>query len=160
MLHSDPTEEDEPELFALRQGDEPPFGSNRSCLWRCTNILSAPPRPGVFLSPKPSDVMAAVIVTVPCLPSCPGGVRITPGVGQGSTIWAIDQTDEDQYLYPGELAAVSRLMAHQLRYDSLAADATSGEVRDMSAPFLITGDITVCPNTLSKLFSIRIDCYG
>ncbi|OIW23216.1 hypothetical protein CONLIGDRAFT_637699 [Coniochaeta ligniaria NRRL 30616] len=138
----DPVEADEPELFALRQGNEPPYGSHRSCLWRCTDILTAPPRPGALGSSKPSDVLAAVIVTVPCLTGCPGGVRFTPGIGLESPAWAIDAADEDEYLYPGELAAISRLMAHQLRYDKLLADATGGQVTEMSAPFLITGDIT------------------
>lgn len=156
ILRSHPAKVDEPELFALRQGNEPPYNSRWSCMWRCTDILSAPARPGAFLSPKPSDVMAAVIVTVPCLTGCPGGVCMTPGIGQESTTWAIDAADEDLYLYPGELAAVSRFMAHQLRYDKVAADAAGGQVTNMSAPFLITGDITVSLHLVPTLQPHRV----
>ncbi|OIW23317.1 hypothetical protein CONLIGDRAFT_142234 [Coniochaeta ligniaria NRRL 30616] len=51
---------------------------------------------------------------------------------------------DDQRLYPGELAAVSRLMAHQLRYDKRIhdgiRDGVLDEVRDKG--FHITGDVS------------------
>jgi hypothetical protein len=54
-----------------------------------------------------------------------------------------DEEDDDERLYPAELAAISCLMSHQLRYDARVRYHGTIASRDPEGEIVIRSDITV-----------------
>ncbi|KAF2402699.1 hypothetical protein EJ06DRAFT_527681 [Trichodelitschia bisporula] len=152
----EPDDPDQHDLYTLLHRDvDKRWGKKTTsdkCLWTCRRIVeSTPTDAGDMRIPHPSDIMGALVVTVPCVSGCEvtdlnqqmDHMSLHSARLPSQSVAGIFVEEENDGLYAGEIGAVCHLMSYQLRWEANIRDGADEQDLEVFDNVLIHGDTTI-----------------